>query len=118
MQDPDDPQGLLGVLSLKDGSVATSGDYERYFEVDDIRYHHILDPNTGRPSRSGIRSTTVVASECVLADALATAAFVLGPDRGRELFEGQNGVEGILVIEDGQILKTSGIGSVIEFESR
>ncbi len=118
VQDPDDPQGLLGVLSLKDGSVATSGDYERYFEVDDIRYHHILDPNTGRPSRSGIRSTTVVASECVLADALATAAFVLGPDRGRELFEGQNGVEGILVIEDGQILKTSGIGSVIEFESR
>jgi len=118
VQDPDDPQGLLGVLSLKDGSVATSGDYERYFEVDGIRYHHILDPNTGRPSRSGIRSTTVMASECVLADALATAAFVLGPDRGQELFDGYNDVEGILVTEDGKILETSGIGSVIEFERR
>ncbi|TNF47140.1 FAD:protein FMN transferase [bacterium] len=118
VQNPDDPQGMLGVLILKEGSVATSGDYERYFELDGVRYHHILDPKTGLPSRSGIRSVTVVTSECVLADALATAAFVLGPDQGQELLGKHNGVEAILVIDNGQILKTSGIGTVVEFEER
>lgn len=118
VQDPDDSQGMVGVISLVDGSVATSGDYERYFEVDGVRYHHILDPSTGRPSRSVIRGVTVVAPECVLADALATAVFVMDTGRGRELLEGQDGVEGIWVLDGGLIRTTAGIGSVVGFERR
>jgi len=118
VQDPDDPQGMVGVLTVEDAAVATSGDYERYFEVDGVRYHHILDPATGRPSRSGVRGVTVVAPDCVLADALATAVFVLQQDQGRELLGRQNDVEGAWVLEDGRILTTPGIGTVIEFERR
>ena len=118
VQDPDNPQGLLGVLSLEDASVATSGDYERYFEIDSVRYHHILDPDTGRPSRSGIRSTTIIAPECVLADALATAVFVMDIDRGRELLDMHEDVEGIWVNGDKRILTSPGIGAVVEFEKR
>ena len=118
IQDPDNPQGMAGVLDLAGGSVATSGDYERYFTVDGIRYHHILDPKTGRPARSGLRSTTVITSDCVLADALATAAFVLGPAKGLDLLERTPGVEGILIEDGGGILKTSGVGSVVRFENR
>lgn len=118
VQDPDDAQGLLGVLGVKDGSVATSGDYERYFEEDGIRYHHILDPSTGRPARSGIRSATVIADDCALADALATAAFVMGTVRGLELLEGYEGVEGVLVLDSGELITTTGFGSRIGFERR
>lgn len=118
IQDPDDPQGMAGVLDLAAGSVATSGDYERYFIVDGVRYHHILDPGTGRPARSGLRSTTVITSDCVLADSLATAAFVLGPAKGLDLLERTSGVEGILIETGGGILKTSGVGSVVRFEKR
>ncbi|NOY87700.1 MAG: FAD:protein FMN transferase [Deltaproteobacteria bacterium] len=118
IQDPDKPQGMAGVLDLVDGSVATSGDYERYFTVDGVRYHHILDPKTGRPARSGLRSTTVITSDCVLADALATAAFVLGPEKGLDLLERMPDVEGVLIAGGGRILKTSGTGSVVRFEKR
>lgn len=118
IQDPDDPQGLLGVLKIEGGSVATSGDYERYFEKDGVRYHHILDPANGRPSRSGIRSVTVIAETCALADALATAAFVMGPEKGLRLLETFTGVEGILVKAGGDLVVTSGIGERFDLERR
>ena len=118
IQDPGDPQKLMGVLEIGESAVATSGDYQRYFEKDGIRYHHILDPATGYPADSGVRSATVIAPDCILADALATAAFVLGPDEGIFLLEGWQGVEGVLVDGGGAIHTTSGIGSVIPFERR
>ena len=110
VQDPDNPQELAGVLEVKEAAVATSGDYQRYFEEDGVRYHHILDPATGYPAHSGLRGTTVIASDCATADALATAAFVLGPEKGLALLEKWNGVEGLLITVDGTILTTSGIG--------
>ena len=118
VQDPDDPQELAGVLSIREGAVATSGDYQRYFEEAGVRYHHILDPATGYPARSGLRGTTVIAPDCALADALATAAFVLGPEKGLTLLEEWEDVEGVLITEGGEILTTSGIGKAIPFEKR
>jgi thiamine biosynthesis lipoprotein len=79
---PRNPAEFLAVLELDEpAAVATSGDYERYFEQDSVRYHHILDPETGRPSRASA-SATVVAGTCMDADALATALFVMGPQWG------------------------------------
>ena len=118
VQDPDNPQELAGVLSIREAAVATSGDYQRYFEEGGVRYHHILDPATGYPARSGLRGATVIAPDCALADALATAAFVLGPEKGLKLLEEWDGVEGVLITEDGKILTTSGIGKTIPFEER
>jgi thiamine biosynthesis lipoprotein len=118
VQDPDDAQSLLGVLDIGEMAVATSGDYQRYFEEGGKRYHHILDPDTGYPAVSGVRSVTVLAPDCALADALATAAFVLGPEEGLFLLEGWQGVEGVMVDEEGELLVTSGIGKVIPFEKR
>jgi thiamine biosynthesis lipoprotein len=118
VQDPDRPQELAGVLTVREAAVATSGDYQRYFEEDGVRYHHILDPATGYPARSGLSGTTVIAPDCALADALATAAFVLGPEKGLKLLEEWDGVEGVLITEDGKILTTSGIGKAIPFEER
>jgi thiamine biosynthesis lipoprotein len=107
-------QEILGVVSLGSAggrtAIVTSGDYERYFEVDGVRYHHILDPRTGYPAR-GLVSVTVMAPSCAVADALATAVFVLGPVQGLELLEKLSGVEGLLVGErDGELYaeRTSG----------
>ncbi len=119
VQDPENPQQLAGILEVKEAAVATSGDYQRYFEEGGIRYHHILDPATGYPARSGLRGTTVIAPGCATADALATAAFVLGPEKGLALLENWEGVEGVLITEDRTILTTSGIGEEgIRFEKR
>jgi len=98
---------LLATLELAETAVVTSGDYERYFERDGIRYHHLFDPQTGRPARD-CQSVTVVADEAMLADALATAAFVLGPERGMEFLQ-QFEVEGILVTASGEVLVTPGL---------
>ncbi len=118
IQNPDDPQDLAGVLDVNEVSVATSGDYQRYFEVSGVRYHHILDSTTGHPARSGVRSVTVLTDDCALADALATAAFVMGPERGLGLLEAWEDVEGIIISQDGTYHLTLGIGTKIPFEKR
>ena len=108
---PQDLQGL-GVALLDGGGIATSGDYQRYAVVDSIRYHHILDPATGYPSR-GVMSVTVATERAVDADALATAVFVLGPDEGLALIERTPGAEAVLVTGDadsvGRVLVSSGL---------
>lgn len=78
----------LLTLTLEDSaSIVTSGIYERFFEQDGIVYHHILDPKTGRPSNTGILSTTIVDSSSMKADALSTTAFLLGPEKYFSLFD-------------------------------
>lgn len=83
------PRGrdFSGTLKLKDSSVATSGDYQQYFVRDGRRYAHILDPRTGRPAQSGVISVTVIAKDGLTADALATAMFVLGKEKGAALLK-------------------------------
>ncbi len=107
IQDPRREDELLADLPLTDRAVATSGDYERFYIFEGIRYHHILDPRTGRPAR-GCRSVTVIAPTAMEADALATAGFVLGPEEGRALLQGRNQVEGMIVDEEGRTFSTTG----------
>lgn len=103
-------QSYFAVISLRDGSVATSGDYERFFVRDGRRYHHILDPRSGQPTR-GLRSATVVDGDATRADALATALMVLGRERGLALIEGLPGVDALVVDATGRVHRTSGLGA-------
>lgn len=77
--------GFAGYLELKDKAVATSGNYEQYFFAGDKRYSHIFDPRTGEPADTGIAGVTVIADDCLTADALSTGIFVLGGEEGRKL---------------------------------
>lgn len=86
IRSPSDPTRLAGELSVSDRAVATSGDYEEYFEHGGRRYHHLLDPSTGAPRETGtVHSLTVTAGTCMAADAAATACFGLGRDEARRL---------------------------------
>ena len=113
LKDPRTPDSILTVFELEGKAIATSGDYERYFTKDNIRYHHILDPETGFPARRCC-SVTVIADLACDADAIATAVFVLGPEKGMDLIETLPGVEALIVVcEDHtgkKILRSSGLG--------
>ncbi|MDX1735719.1 MAG: FAD:protein FMN transferase [Halioglobus sp.] len=108
---PRNPQQLVAVVPAANLSVATSGDYERFFELDGVRYAHILDPDTGYPARL-CRSVTVLAGRTYLADALATAVFILGPEHGMALVETQEGVEALIIDADGEMHRSSGLATV------
>lgn len=106
---PREEGSYLGVLSLEgEHYISTSGDYERYVMADGVRYHHILDPATGYPAHSGLCSVTIVCDSGLLADALSTACFVLGPERGLALAQ-VYGAEALLVEEDGSLHMTKGM---------
>lgn len=110
IQDPDRPDGLAGVIEIRGGAVATSGDYERFAIIDGVRWHHLVDPRTGLPGRL-TRSATVTASSAMEADALATAVFVLGPDAGMGLVESIQGVEASIIATDGSVHDSPGFGA-------
>lgn len=101
-----DPRGgisdYLGILTLTDCSISTSGDYERYFEKDGVRYHHLLDPHTGYPADNSLMQVTIIGENGALGDALSTACFVLGLDEGMKLAEKYN-VMAIFVDKDRKI---------------
>jgi thiamine biosynthesis lipoprotein len=107
-----DPRGAanrsFAELDLSDGTFSTSGDYERAFLKDGRRYHHILDASTGEPAR-GTRSVTIVANRAVLADALSTGVFLLGPDAGMTLIERLPDVDGVIVSDRNEVLISSGL---------
>ncbi len=96
---PRDNGRLFARFPMDEGCVATSVDYERYFMNDSVRYHHILDPHSGWPAR-GCVSVTVVANTAMEADALSTALFVLGPERGLVLAERLPGVAAVIFVDD------------------
>ena len=102
LQHPRNPQDLLAAFTVKNHAVATSGDYQRYFIKNGVRYHHIFDPQTGKPARLMI-SATITTTEVMDADALATAVFVMGPDKGIEWVDSMENVETMVVLEDGSI---------------
>jgi thiamine biosynthesis lipoprotein len=114
IQHPRQPQAVLATLLLADVAVVTSGDYERAFDIDGVRYHHLLDPRTGLPAR-GCQSVTIVAKTAMQADALATAAFVLGPVDGLALLERLPAVEGLIVAADGSTHLTGGLAERVQW---
>lgn len=108
--DPKEPAQLIGRLSVGGGkAVVTSGDYQRYFEMDGKRYHHILDARTGVPADSGLSAVTVVADSGLLADGYSTALFVLGKERGLEMVEADDRLEAIFIETDGTVTCSSGL---------
>jgi thiamine biosynthesis lipoprotein len=108
IQHPREDGSVLAWIDLEDEAISTAGDYERFFERDGVRYHHILDPRTLQPAR-GCQSVTVIAREGVWADGLDTGIFVMGPERGMELVEQLPDVEAIIVDAEGRVLVSSGL---------
>jgi thiamine biosynthesis lipoprotein len=106
------PGAVLARLVPGDLAVATSGDYEQFFEQDGRRYCHLLDPRSGRPA-DGCRSVTVLAPSCARADALATAVFVLGPQRGMDLVERLDGIECLIIDAAGERHDSSGMDAYL-----
>ncbi len=109
VRDPRGPEDrMFATLDLSDGTFSTSGDYERFFIKDGLRYHHIIDPDTGGPARL-CRSVTIVASRAMLADAIDTGVFLLGPEAGMALIEKLPDVEGVIVTAENRVLVSSGL---------
>ncbi len=99
IQNPKNADSIIGIISAENLAVITSGDYQRYFDLDGIRYHHILDPKTGYPANSGLHSVTVISDNPTLCDALSTAAFVAGVEKGAELLKKYDSM-GIFITDD------------------
>lgn len=109
VQHPDN-RDSLGILTLSNSSVSTSGAYERYFVGDDGKeYGHILNPETGRPMQSDLISVTVVSEDGKLCDALSTSLFVKGLDGSTEYYQEHEGFEFLLMAENGEIYLTEGL---------
>lgn len=104
---PENSSDYVGYVEVLDKSVVTSGGYQRYFEKDGKRYHHIIDPKTGKPSESDLLSVTVISKDGTLADALSTAFFVLGKEKTIEIYNSKKvDFEAVLINLDGEITVT------------
>lgn len=110
IQSPDDEQDYMGILEAKDCAVITSGGYERYFEQDGVTYHHIIDPDTGYPADSGLKSVSIISTDGTLADALSTSLFIMGKDKAQEFWQKHSDeFDVILLDEEGNIYVSDGI---------
>ncbi len=105
---PDDRGRVIARIPLEDAAISTSGDYERFFDEDGVRYHHIIDPKTGK-SPHGVRSVTVIAPNSTLAEGLTKSVFIMGPERGLALVETQPDVDAVVVTAEGKVLYSKGL---------
>jgi len=105
IQNPREPQKILTTIPLSDVAVATSGDYQKFFIYQGKQYHHIVNPKNGFPTE-GCQSVTIVTKDCITADGLATAIFVLGPKKGYALCQKLDGVDCLIVYEEGKIIRS------------
>ena len=109
IQDPSKNTGeIITTVSASDVSVVTSGVYERYFEENGIHYHHILDAETGYPSKSKILGLTILSPTSTEGDCLSTSCFILGYEKGMELIESLDNVEALFITEDRVLHRSSG----------
>lgn len=118
IQDPRGEEGkIFGVLDFSGNKmIATSGDYEKYFELDGKRYHHILDPSTGYPVDNGLISVTIISDSGFLSDALSTACFTMGLEDGMAYAE-KKGVDAVFVTEDKKVYITDGLKKTFRIQS-
>ena len=118
VENPADTRSYLGVLSIKNKAVITSGGYERYFKQDGKTYHHIIDPATGYPANNGLTSVTIVSDDGTLADGLSTSLFIMGPEKAQEYWKKHSDeFDTILVKADGSILVSEGIAEQFTSDS-
>ncbi len=108
IRDPNDRDKVVLRLPLTDTAISTSGDYERFFDQGGTRYHHIIDPRTGDSARL-LRSATVIGPTALRTDALSTAVFVMGADRGLEMINRLPDVDAVVVTPDGKVLYSQGL---------
>jgi thiamine biosynthesis lipoprotein len=109
IRDPRKGEGeVITRIPLVDAAISTSGDYERFFDEDGVRYHHIIDPHTGH-SASKVRSATVIGPYATRTDGLSKTAFVLGPDKAMEIYNRIDDIDAIIVKLDGTIIYSKGI---------
>lgn len=118
IQDPMDSRGhYIGTLDTGETAVVTSGIYERYFEKNGKRYHHILDPDSGYPIENELLSITIVAKKGITADAYSTVAFSEGLKKGMEMLESTANIEGIFITKDKNIFITTGLKNFFKLSS-
>ena len=110
IRDPNEPDKYMAAIRLEDSAVITSGGYERYFEENGIIYHHILDPRTGKPSDSGLKSVSIISKDGTLADALSTSLFIMGEEKAIGYWkENGNDFDILLMTKDNRLLVSEGI---------
>lgn len=108
IRDPRKADAMVAVLPLTDVALSTSGDYERYFERGGIRYHHLIDPSTGK-SPGGVRSVTVIAPDGLTSEGLTKSVFVMGVEKGMQLIESVDGADAVVVDSAGHLHYSSGL---------
>jgi thiamine biosynthesis lipoprotein len=105
---PDNPQKVVTRIPLSDSAMSTSGDYERYFDEDGVRYHHIIDPHTGH-SASKVRSATILAPTATQTDGMSKTAFVLGAEKALEIINSMPEYDAVFVTPEGHVLYSNGL---------
>jgi thiamine biosynthesis lipoprotein len=105
---PDRKDEVIARIPLEDAALSTSGDYERYFDENGVRYHHIIDPKTGH-SASKVRSATIIGPTATRTDGLSKTAFVLGPEKAIEIYNRLEDIDAVLVTPEGKVLYTKGL---------
>lgn len=112
VDDPNYSGAYVGTLSVGETAVVTSGSYQRYFKVGGDKYHHLINPKTGKPADNGLVSVTIICPDGTTADALSTAMFVLGEDAALRYWRENGGFEMVMITDDDRVVCTSGLVEV------
>lgn len=107
VESPDEDGNYLGILQAKDKAVITSGGYERYFEKNGKKYHHIIDPATGYPAENGLTSVTIVSDDGTLADGLSTSLFIMGKEKAEKFWKKYSDKFDVILLTDNLTLKVT-----------
>lgn len=117
IQDPESTEDYMGIISIENLAVITSGGYERFFEEDGITYHHIIDPKTGYPADSGLISASIISADGTLADGLSTSLFIMGLEDASAYWKAHSSeFDMILMTDDRELYVTEGIADSFSSE--